>query len=159
MALPWQNDFYQCADNWWPVPRPNYVTRQGTPDQSFISGVVSGGQGMVDNWHKLGFVVRQGAQHVEVDRCDLASIKLLTPLLNFQHVPQGPMGMVRETALAITFEVISPSSTVTLQYAPGGAPSHPQLVAFNDVGHGRAHGRQWRRDRPPLGHLSHRERW
>ena len=131
MALPWQNDFYQCADNWWPVPRPNHVIRQGVADQSFISGVVSGGQGMVDNWHKLGFIVRQGSQHVEVDRCDLASINLLTPLLNFQDVPQGPMGMVRETALAITFEVSSPSSAVTLQYAAGGAPSHPQLVAFN----------------------------
>jgi L-Lysine epsilon oxidase N-terminal/L-lysine epsilon oxidase C-terminal domain/von Willebrand factor type A domain len=131
MALPWQNDFYQCADNWWPVPRPNYVTRQGTADQSFISGVVSSGQGMVDNWHKLGFILRQGAQHVEFDRCDIASINLLTPLLNFQHVPQGPMGMVREAALAIVFEVISPSSAVTLQYAPGGAPTHPQLVPFN----------------------------
>ena len=106
MALPWQNDFYQCADNWWPVPRPNYVIREGTSDQPFIAGVVSGGQGMVDNWHKLGFIVRQGAQHVEVDRCDKASINLLTPLLNFLHVPQGPMGMVRETALSITFEVI-----------------------------------------------------
>ena len=131
MALPWQNDFYQCADNWWPVPRPNYVIRQGTPDQQFIGGVVSGGQGMVDNWHKLGFIVRQEAQHVEVDRCDLASINLLTPLLNFQDVPQGPMGMVREVPLAIAFEVISPSSAVTLQYAAGGAPSHPQLVPFN----------------------------
>jgi hypothetical protein len=131
MALPWQNDFYQCADNWWPVPRPNYITRQGMADQSFIGGIVNTGQDMVDKWNKLGFIVRQGAQHVEVNRCDLASINLLTPILNFQHVPQGPMGMVREVALAITFEVISPSSAVTLQYAPGGAPMHPQLVAFN----------------------------
>ena len=131
MALPWQNDFFQCADNWWPVPRPNHVMRQGVPEQDFIGGVVSSGQQMVDNWHKLGFIVRQGAQHVEVDRCDLASINLLTPLLNFLHVPQGPMGMVRETALAITFEVSSPSSAVTLQYAAGGAPVHPQLLAFN----------------------------
>ena len=143
MALPWQMDFYQCGDNWWPVPRPNYVTRQGTPGQSFIAGVVSGAQDMVDNWHKLGFIVRQGSQHVEVDRCDLASINLLTPVLNFQHVPQGPMGMVREVALAITFEVISPASAVTLQYAPRGAPAHPQLVAFNSsvtVGPTQANG-------------------
>lgn len=41
------------------------------------------------------------------------------------------MGMVREQPLAITFEVISPSSQVTLDYAPGGAPAHPQLVPFN----------------------------
>jgi len=131
MALPWQNDFYQCATNWWPVPRPNVVTRGGSAGQGWIDGVVSSGQDMVDKWNKLGFVVRQGAQHVEVDRCDLASINLLTPLLNFQDVPQGPMGMVRETALAITFEVSSPASGVTLEYAPGGAPSHPQLTAFN----------------------------
>jgi L-lysine epsilon oxidase-like protein len=131
MALPWQNDFYQCADNWWPVPRPNYVVRQGATDQSFISGVVGSGQDMVDKWHKLGFILRNGSQHSEFDRCDVASIQLMTPSLNFQDVPQGPMGMVRETALAITFEVISPGGAVTLQYAPGGAPAHAQLVAFN----------------------------
>ena len=131
MALPWQNDFYQCADNWWPAPRPNYVVRQGVGDQSFISGVVGSAQDMVDKWHKLGFILRNGAQHTEFDRCDIASIQLMTPALNFQDVPQGPMGMVRETALAITFEVISPGGPVTLQYAMGGAPTHPQLVAFN----------------------------
>jgi L-Lysine epsilon oxidase N-terminal/L-lysine epsilon oxidase C-terminal domain/von Willebrand factor type A domain len=131
MALPWQNDFYQCGDNWWPVPRPNYVNRGGVANQVFIGGVVVGGQGMVDNWHKLGFVVRQAAGLVEVDRCDAPSVNLLTTVLNFQHVPQGPMGMVRETALAITFEVSAPSGPVTLQYAPGGAPNHPQLVAYN----------------------------
>jgi hypothetical protein len=131
MALPWQNDFYQCSTNWWPVPRPNIVIRQGTAGQAWIGGVVGSGQDMVAKWHQLGFVVEQGAQHVEVDRCDLASINLMTPLLNFQDVPQGPMGMVREVALAITFEVSAPGSAVTLEYGPGGAPSHPQLTAFN----------------------------
>ena len=38
------------------------MTRGAAANQSFISGVVSGGQGMVDNWHGLGFVVRQGSQ-------------------------------------------------------------------------------------------------
>jgi hypothetical protein len=131
MALPWQADFYACADNWWPVPRPDEVTRAGTPNQGWTTGVVSSYQDMVDKWHKLGFIVRQGSDHVEASRCDTASITLLTPVLNFQDVPQGPMGMVRETALAISFEVISASSAVTLQYASGGAPSHPQLVASN----------------------------
>jgi hypothetical protein len=68
---------------------------------------------------------------VEVERCDTPSITLLTPQLNFIDVPQGPMGMFREQALAISFEVISPSTAVTLEYSPGGAPNHPQLVAFN----------------------------
>jgi len=131
MALPWQADFVDCADNWWPVPRPNYVTRGGIPNQDWISGIVGNAQDMVDKWHELGFIVRQGSQHIEVDRCGTASINLLTPLLNFQDVPTGPMSMPREMALAISFEVISPAAAVTLQYAPGGAPSHPQLTAFN----------------------------
>jgi hypothetical protein len=131
MALPWQADFYDCADNWWPVPRPDEVTRNGSTGQVWTSGVVGSHKDMVDNWSKLGFVVRQGAALVESGRCQTASITLTTPVLNFQDVPQGPMGMQREMALAITFEVISPSGTVTLQYAPGGAPSHPQLTAFN----------------------------
>jgi hypothetical protein len=131
MALPWQADFRDCADNWWPVPRPNQVIRSGTPGQGWTSGIVGSHEDMVQKWSQLGFVVTQGNQHVEAERCQTASITLLTPLLNFQDVPQGPMGMQRDSALAITFEVISPSSAVTLQYAPGGAPSHPQLVAFN----------------------------
>jgi hypothetical protein len=131
MALPWQADFTDCADNWWPVPRPNQVIRGGTPGQDWLGGTIGSLEDMVEKWSQLGFVVSQGNQHVETERCQTASITLLTPLLNFQDVPQGPMGMQREMALAISFEVVSPSSAVTLQYAPGGAPSHPQLVAFN----------------------------
>ena len=131
MALPWQADFYYCAENWWPVPRPEQVIRGGVGNQDWIGGVVASAPEMVAKWNQLGFVVRQGAQHIEVARCATASIDLMTPLLNFQDVPQGPMGMVREAALAIVFEVVSPSSAVTLQYAPGGAPSHPLLSAFN----------------------------
>lgn len=131
MALPWQADFNACADNWWPVPRPNDVTPQGQSGAVKWSRDVGSFADMVSKWHTLGFVVRQGNQHVEVDRCDEPSITLLTPHLDFQDVPQGPMGMVREQPLAITFEVISPSSAVALDYALGGAPSHPQLVPFN----------------------------
>lgn len=131
MALPWQADFWDCAQNWWPVPRPNQVTRNGTLNQGWTDGLVGSHEEMVQKWNQLGFVVRQGDQLVESERCDTSSITLLTPLLNFKDVPQGPMGMVREIALAISFEVISPSSAVTLQYAPGGAPANPQLVAFN----------------------------
>ena len=131
MALPWQADFNACGDNWWPVPRPNDVIPQGQSSSVKWSRNVGGYEDMVAKWHSLGFVVPQGNQHVEVDRCDTATITLLTPSLNFHDVPQGPMGMVRETALAITFEVISPSAAVTLEYAPGGAPAHAQLVAFN----------------------------
>ena len=128
LAEPWQADFASCGEHWWPVAHPNFVIRGGVPGQSWPAAV-GGVTLMVDKWNKLGFVVRQDSQHVEVARCDTASIGLLTPLLNFQDVPQGPMGMVHEVSLAIAFEVISPTSAVTLQYAVGGAPSHAQLVA------------------------------
>ena len=131
MALPWQADFMACADNWWPVPRPNDVTPQGTSTSVKWARTLSGYGDMVDKWYVLGFVVKQGAEHVEVDRCDTATITLLTPHLNFVDVPQGPMGTVREVPLAITFEVISPAAAVTLDYAPGGAPTHLQLIAAN----------------------------
>ncbi|NUO09335.1 MAG: VWA domain-containing protein [Candidatus Brocadia sp.] len=129
MALPWQADFNACGDNWWPVPRPNDVTPQGQSSSVRWSRDVGD---MVTKWHTLGFVVKQGNQHVEVDRCTEPSITLLTPHLNFQDVPQGPIGMVREKPLAISFEIISPAASVTLDYAPGGAPVHPQLVPFNN---------------------------
>jgi hypothetical protein len=131
MALPWQADFYACGDNWWPVPRPNDVIPQGQSSYLKWARDVNNYVDMVQKWHTLGFIVRQGNQQVEVDRCDAPSITLLTPHLNFQDIPQGPMGMVREQPLAITFEVIAPGSPVTLEYAPGGAPTHPQLLAFN----------------------------
>lgn len=131
MALPWQADFYACGQSWWPAARPNEVLPQGTSTpQAWARGVGSYAD-MVQKWHTLGFVVKQGAQHVEVERCDSASVTLLTPVLHFQDVPTGPLGSVRETALAITFEVLAPTAAVTLEYLPSGAPNHPQLLAYN----------------------------
>lgn len=131
MALPWQADFMACGGNWWPVPRPSSVMPQGTSTYQDWTRGLSSYEDMVQKWHTLGFVVAQGSSHVEVERCDTPTITLLTPHLNFIDVPQGPMGMVREQPLAISFEVISPSAAVTLQYAPGGGLAHPQLVAGN----------------------------
>ncbi|MBX3619735.1 MAG: LodA/GoxA family CTQ-dependent oxidase [Rhizobacter sp.] len=131
MALPWQADFLACGSNWWPVPRPNQVMPQGTSSYQNWTRGINGSEDMVARWHMLGFVVKQGSEHVEVERCDTASITLLTPYLNFADVPQGPMGMVREQPLAISFEVSAPSAAVTLEYAPGGGLSHLQLVPGN----------------------------
>lgn len=131
MALPWQADFFACGSNWWPVPRPNQVLPQGSSSYESWARDIGSYADMIAKWHTLGFVVQQGAQHVEVERCDTASITLLTPHLDFIDIPQGPMGMVREQPLAISFEVISPSSAITLEYAPGGAPTHAQLIANN----------------------------
>lgn len=126
MACPWQADFSACADNWWPVPRPNQTIQQGSGTyQEWWTG--SGGT-MVTDWNTLGFVVQQGNTYVEVGRCGTPSITLVTPSLNFQDVPQGPSGMSRKQALAVVFEVSSPSSAVTLQFQSG--PSFVRLVRF-----------------------------
>jgi hypothetical protein len=76
----------------------------------------------------LGFVIRQGNEYVEVDRCDTAFVTLLTSALNFQDVPQGAVGMSRKTALAVVFEVKSPGGPVTLEVQPGDMPTHPRLT-------------------------------
>lgn len=128
MALPWQGDFYLCGYRWWPVPRPEYVTRGGTPEQDWVAGAVSSMDEMVTKWNTLGFIIKQGDQYVEVERCDTSFIALLTPHLAFQDVPQGPMGMSRKTALAVEFEVRSTGSSVTLQVNSGDGPSHARLT-------------------------------
>ncbi|TMQ17421.1 MAG: VWA domain-containing protein, partial [Deltaproteobacteria bacterium] len=128
MALPWQADFKACASNWWPVPRPNSVIPEGTSSYQAWDRGVGTMLDMVSKWHSLGFVVKQGSQYVEVDRCDATYITLLTPHLDFQDVPEGPMGMSRKTALAIEFEVSSTGAAVTLEVQPGDGPTHPRVT-------------------------------
>lgn len=61
MAVPWQADFHDCTQerggDWWPAQRPNQVFRgqkrvAWMPDDWEM-------QDVVDNWSKLGFVVRK----------------------------------------------------------------------------------------------------
>ncbi len=58
-ALPWQADFIDCADNWWPAQRPNQVRRSAT-DPSFVQWAagLDSHIDMVMNWHELGVVVK-----------------------------------------------------------------------------------------------------
>lgn len=135
MAVPWQADFYACGSNWWPVPRPNSVVPQGSGSYQAWDRDVNSYLEMINEWDTLGFVVQQGSDYVEVDRCDTTFITLLTPHLIFQDVPQGPMGMSRKMALAIAFEVKSTGSAVTLDVQPGDGPAHSRLtlVATSDT--------------------------
>lgn len=128
MALPWQADFKACGYQWWPVPRPNEVVPQGTTTRVAWDRDVNSMLEMTTEWHTLGFVVKQGNEYVEVDRCDATFVTLLTPHLNFQDVPQGPMGMYRKTALAVSFEVRSPAAAVTLEVPAADQPAHPRLT-------------------------------
>ena len=82
MALPWQADFLACADNWWPVPRPNRVIPQGSSSYADWDRGINGFVDMVAHWHTLGFVVRQGTEHLEVGRCSTApSAPSIRPLV------------------------------------------------------------------------------
>ena len=128
MALPWQTDFYACGTDWWPVPRPNNVIPQGTTAYQDWTRGVGTGAAMVKSWHTLGYVVEQPEGLVETERCDTATITLLTPSLDFIDVPQGYGGAPRRQSLAIGFEIIAPGSAVTLEYFSG--PTHPRLQRF-----------------------------
>ncbi len=127
MSIPWQTDFYACGTNWWPVPRPNDVLPENASSTKKWDRRVSSGADMVSKWSDLGFVVEQQDQYVEVDRCGIPYITLLTPTVDFGEVPQGPMGASRTTAFPIEFEVNAPSSSVTLSVQSG--PSHPNFTA------------------------------
>ena len=131
MAIPWQADFKSCGANWWPVPRPNQVIPKGTTSYQQWDRDVGTWKEMVNYWHTLGFIVREGEKrvegekHVEVDVCPRPSITLVTPHRDFKDTSQGPMGMTRQNALPIVFEVRSTETPVTLEF--DSAPSHPRL--------------------------------
>jgi hypothetical protein len=131
MALPWQADFKSCGENWWPVPHPNQVIPKGTSSYQQWDRYVGTRQEMVDYWYTLGFIVREGKRnmegekHFEVDVCPRASVTLITPHRDFKDTSQGPMGMTRQNALPILFEVRSTKFPVTFEFE--SAPSHPRL--------------------------------
>jgi hypothetical protein len=62
-ALPWQADFLDCNDVWWPVQRPNEVTRNGKPLQWWVPVAwrpnedYSDYSAIVTGWWELGFIV------------------------------------------------------------------------------------------------------
>ena len=75
MAVPWQADFNQCAQDgdyaWWPAQRPDDVIPEGeTKMVAWTRDWVdpASDQQMVDRWHKLGFVVQRGDAFVETER-------------------------------------------------------------------------------------------
>jgi hypothetical protein len=78
MALPWQADFNDCSDDWWPSQRPNniFVADTNIPNFSVEWSKGVGGSGnpsnradMVSNFWKLGFIADNGSgNQLEVER-------------------------------------------------------------------------------------------
>ena len=73
MALPWQADFFDCQQDdelaWWPAQRPDKVFIDDKPRMhTWTRGHVNDYQSMVDNWYKLGFVIKQEDMYIESER-------------------------------------------------------------------------------------------
>ncbi len=73
MAVPWQADFTECVQDgeyaWWPSNRPDDVFPEGAKTQvPWTRKLVETKEDMVQRWHRLGFVVKKGARHVETER-------------------------------------------------------------------------------------------
>jgi hypothetical protein len=73
MAVPWQADFTDCAQDgdlaWWPAQRPDDVFPVGGgPQVPWTRGIVASMSDMVQKWHRLGFIVKKGAKYVETER-------------------------------------------------------------------------------------------
>ena len=73
MAVPWQADFTDCAQDgdlaWWPAQRPDDVFPEaGGPQVPWTRGIVNNMSDMVQKWHRLGFVIKKGSKYVETER-------------------------------------------------------------------------------------------
>ena len=78
MALPWQADFNDCADDWWPSQRPNSVYKAAADlpgsDVDWSRGVSSGGsaasrENLRRNLPRLGFITpkEQGGETLQLE--------------------------------------------------------------------------------------------
>lgn len=119
MACPWQADFTACGGSWWPGQRPDQVTPQGASSRVDWRRGIGSYEEMVLKWPTLGYVVRQNTGLVEVERCDTASILLLTPALHFTDVPQGSSGLPGFRLLPIELDVSTPSVAATFRFKTG----------------------------------------
>jgi hypothetical protein len=75
MALPWQADFADCANFWWPSQRPDDVNKQDGGRARWDRDVVAGGAiqrhlNMASFWSQLGVVVfdKGSGKFVETER-------------------------------------------------------------------------------------------
>ena len=74
MALPWQADFADCGDFWWPSQRPDDVTTQLGDSVRWDRGVTGRARNahlnMVSFWSQLGFVSldQDTGKFIEVER-------------------------------------------------------------------------------------------
>jgi len=76
MAVPWQADFTDCAQEgelaWWPAQRPDDVfPESGGPQVPWTRDIIGDSNSksdMIKNWYRLGFIVKKGSKYVETQR-------------------------------------------------------------------------------------------
>ena len=66
MALPWQADFAECEQFWWPSQRPFAVTNKDGQPVEWSRGITNKNletyhMNMVQFWSRLAFIVRDDA--------------------------------------------------------------------------------------------------
>ena len=91
MCVPWQADFYDCQTergknnmgtllDWWPAQRPVEVFPSDQPESnppvSWTRDIIRnddkiGPMDMINNWYKLGFIIKQDTRYVEIERNEL----------------------------------------------------------------------------------------
>jgi hypothetical protein len=70
LAVPWQADFNACGTGYWPAQRPNSVLRiENGVEERFHRWLPSSWDfaDTVENWSKLGFVVKDGNRYKETE--------------------------------------------------------------------------------------------
>jgi hypothetical protein len=68
-ALPWQADFRDCENVWWPAQRPDEVFTSSSSGQvEWTRELVDNHKDMVERWSDLGFVVKVGNEYLERER-------------------------------------------------------------------------------------------
>lgn len=111
MALPWQADFYACADYWWPSHRPNYVFPENDSNNNQLwAREISSNRDMVAQWQCLGFIVKSQVNGVEkylekYRYIQAPTITQQTFTLDFSNTPEGPGSIVTQTFRAVVFDV------------------------------------------------------
>lgn len=65
MSLPWQKDFQECGQGWWPAQHPTEVLRRNPVTAAYErSSWADLGESLVTTWPRLGFVVPLGDLYV-----------------------------------------------------------------------------------------------
>ena len=80
MALPWQADFADCEENWWPSQRPVLIKKANGQSAKWSRGIDAPNdetrhRNMVAYWINLGFIVRNtDGEFREVDRQQINAV-------------------------------------------------------------------------------------